>query len=62
MVQKISITLIKSCIGRPNRHKLVAKSLGLKKINQTVIRVDRPEIRGMIRKITHLLQVKEIKE
>ena len=57
--KKISITLIRSYIGKSGRHKKVVAGLGLRKMNQTVIRPDSPEIRGMINKISYLLQVKQ---
>lgn len=58
--KQLSITLRKSYIGRPGKHKRVVAGLGLRKMNQTVIRVDTPQTRGMINKISHLLEVKEI--
>ena len=60
MAKQLSITLRRSCIGHPGKHKRVALGLGLRKLNQTVLRVDTPEIRGMVRKISHLLDVEEI--
>ncbi len=58
--KQLSITLRKSYIGRPGKHKRVVAGLGLRKMNQTVIRQDTPQIRGMVNKISHLLEVKEI--
>jgi large subunit ribosomal protein L30 len=55
--KKIRITLVKSAIARPGKHKAVLIGLGLKKLNKSVIRPDSPEIRGMINKVSHLLQV-----
>ncbi|MDH4161080.1 MAG: 50S ribosomal protein L30 [Nitrospirota bacterium] len=55
--KKIKITLVKSGIARPGKHKVVIVGLGLNKLNKSVIRLDTPEIRGMIRKISHLVQV-----
>jgi len=55
----LAITLVRSPIGRPAAHKLVAKGLGFRKLNQTVIRPDTPAIRGMISKIKHMVTVKE---
>jgi large subunit ribosomal protein L30 len=59
---QLKITLIRSGIGRPRRHKEVLVGLGLTKLHKTVLREDRPEIRGMLRKIQHLVQVDEIAE
>ena len=57
---KLAITLVRSCIGHPAKHKVVVRSLGLRRLHQTVIHLDTPQIRGMINKVSHLLQVKSI--
>ncbi len=57
--KKIKITLVKSGIARPGKHKAVLAGLGLKKLNKSVIRQDTPEIRGMINKVGHLVQVEK---
>ncbi len=59
--KQIKITLVKSGIARPGKHKVVLIGLGLKKLNKSVIRQDTPEIRGMINKVSHLVQVEEVK-
>jgi large subunit ribosomal protein L30 len=56
----IGITLTRSPIGRSYRQKDIVRGLGLRKLHQTVIRQDTPEIRGMIAKIPHLIEVKEV--
>ena len=53
----IKITLVKSAIARPGKHKAIVAGLDLRKLNGSVIRHDTPEIRGMINKISHLVQV-----
>jgi large subunit ribosomal protein L30 len=53
----IKIKLVRSPIGRPANQKKIVQSLGLKKINQVVERPDRPEFRGMVAKIPHLLSI-----
>ena len=53
----IKITLVKSAIARPGKHKAIVAGLGLRKLNGSVIRQDTPEIRGMINKVSHLVQV-----
>jgi large subunit ribosomal protein L30 len=58
--KKLKITLVKSGIARPGKHKVVLIGLGLKKLNKSVIRQDTPEIRGMINKVGHLLRVEEM--
>jgi len=57
--KKLKITLIKSGIARPGKHKVVLTGLGLRKLNHSVIRIDSPQIRGMINKVSHLLKVEE---
>ena len=57
--KKLKITLVKSSIARPGKHKVVLIGLGLKKLNHFVIRLDTPQIRGMITKIGHLVKVEE---
>jgi large subunit ribosomal protein L30 len=58
--KKIKITLVKSGIARPGKHKAVLKGLGLNKLNHSVIRLDTQPIRGMINKVSHLLKVEEV--
>lgn len=53
----LKITLIRSGIARPGKHKVVLIGLGLRKLNSSVVRPDTPEIRGMITKVSHLVQV-----
>ncbi|OQX56357.1 MAG: 50S ribosomal protein L30 [Candidatus Cloacimonas sp. 4484_209] len=62
MAKKLRITQIRSAIGRKFDQKATLKALGIRKVNDTVIKNDTPQIRGMIRKIRHLLLVEEIKE
>jgi large subunit ribosomal protein L30 len=60
MEKKLKITLVKSVIGQSERQRATVRSLGLRKLNQSVIKADTPEIRGMINKVNHLLKVEEI--
>ncbi len=62
MGKKLRITLIKSPIGYPYDQKDTVKRLGLKRLNQSVVKDDLPQIRGMVRKVKHLLRVEEIEE
>jgi large subunit ribosomal protein L30 len=57
---KLEITLKKSPIGRPENQRVTVTTLGLRKLNQTVVHNDTPQIRGMINKVSHLVDVKEI--
>ncbi|WP_319560849.1 50S ribosomal protein L30 [Marispirochaeta sp.] len=58
---KLRIKLINSVIGRPQNQRRVVEALGLKKLNSTVEQDDIPSIRGMVKKVSHLVQVQEIK-
>ncbi len=60
MALKIKVTQVRSGIGRPKPQRLVLKGLGLRGINKTVERQDTPAIRGMIRKVSHLVAVEAI--
>ncbi|MDH4300720.1 MAG: 50S ribosomal protein L30 [Nitrospira sp.] len=53
----VRVTLKRSPIGTPKRHRLVLRGLGLRHIRQTVIRPDTPQVRGMIQKVGYLLEV-----
>ena len=53
----IKIKLIGSPICCPEKHKAIVRSLGLKKMNRVVERVDTPEHRGMVAKVPHLLAI-----
>ena len=55
----ITIKLVKSGIGRMKNHKLCIKGLGIKKLNQTVTVLDTPSNRGMINKISDMLEIIE---
>lgn len=59
MNNTIQIKLVKSLIGRLPKHILIAKQLGLRRINSTVVHNDIPAIRGMINSIQYLLDVEE---
>lgn len=56
----LKITLIKSLIGRPEKERKIAKSLGLRKLNAEVIRPNTPVIKGQVNKLSHLVRVDEI--
>jgi large subunit ribosomal protein L30 len=59
MDKNIQIKLVKSLIGRIPKHILIAKQLGLRKINSTIIHRDTPAIRGMVNAIYYLVEVEE---
>ncbi len=54
--QRLRITQTRSLIGRPQDQRDTVRSLGLKRIRHTVVQPDRPEIRGMLTKIPHLVE------
>ena len=54
---RLKITLRRSPIGRPEKKEKVLRGLGLKKLHQTVIRGDTREIRGMVNKVIHMVDV-----
>lgn len=56
----LRITLRKSPIGFEKTQKLTVKALGLGKLNSSTIKPDNPQIRGMIRKITHMVEVEQV--
>ncbi|MFC6463863.1 50S ribosomal protein L30 [Marinilactibacillus sp. GCM10026970] len=56
----LEITLKRSLIGRPQNQHQVVKSLGLRKTNSSVVRPDNDAVRGAIKKIAHLIDVKEV--
>ncbi|MFZ9046770.1 MAG: 50S ribosomal protein L30 [Cyclobacteriaceae bacterium] len=59
-MSKVAITQIRSSIKRSSNQKLTLKALGLGKINRTVEKELNPQIQGMIDKVHHLVQVKEL--
>lgn len=59
MADTITFTLVKSGIGSTNKIRATLTGLGLTKMQKTVTRKDTPEIRGMLRKVSHLVQIEE---
>ena len=55
----IKIKLVKSPIGKIETHKRTVKALGFKKIGQVVEQEDNPQIRGMIKQVSYMLEVEE---
>lgn len=60
MAGKLKIKLIKSMIGRPEKHRRVLRGMGLTKINKTVELENTPTIRGMVNTVSHLVKAEEI--
>ncbi|KQS59016.1 50S ribosomal protein L30 [Geodermatophilus sp. Leaf369] len=59
-MSQIKVTQIKSKIGTKPNQRQTLRSLGLKRINDSVVQEDRPEIRGMVATVPHLVTVEEI--
>jgi large subunit ribosomal protein L30 len=57
MALKLKVTLVRSGINRPEIQKLTIKGLGLTRMHKSVVLNDTPAIRGMIRKVSHLVTV-----
>lgn len=57
MATKLKVTLVRSTIDRQKTQKLTVKGLGLRKLNHSVVLEDTDAIRGMIRKVQHLVAV-----
>jgi large subunit ribosomal protein L30 len=59
-VRKLRITLRKSVIGYSVRQKATVKALGLHRLGETVEKTDSPVLRGMVSKVSHLVEVQEV--
>jgi large subunit ribosomal protein L30 len=59
---QLKVTYVKSTIGYARDQRATVKSLGLRKLNQSVIHEDTPVIRGMVFKVKHLVNVEEIND
>jgi len=59
MAKELHITLKRSVIGQNESQRATVQALGLRKLNQTVVKADNGAVRGMINKVAHLLTVEE---
>ena len=59
MAGNVKVKLIRSMIGRPEKHRKILRGMGLTRLNKTVEFKDTPEIRGMINKVSHLVSTEE---
>ncbi len=57
---RLKVTQVRSVIDRPKDQKATVRALGLRRIADSVVKDDRPEIRGMIQKVSHLVRVEEV--
>ena len=62
MARQLEIQQRRSAIKRQKSQKLTLEALGIKRLQQKVLHEDTPAIRGMIRKIAHLVEVREVEE
>jgi len=58
----IKVTQVRSAIGTKPKHRGTLRALGLRGIGKTNVLPDRPEIRGMIARVPHLIEVEEVSE
>lgn len=59
MEKSLKVTLVKSLIGRLPKHRACVRGLGLRRLHQTVEVMDTPQNRGMVNKVSYLLEVEE---
>ncbi|MBV9594746.1 MAG: 50S ribosomal protein L30 [Actinobacteria bacterium] len=59
-MSQLKITQVRSGIGNKQNQRETLRSLGLKRLHDVVVKEDRPEIRGMIHTVTHLVTVEEV--
>jgi large subunit ribosomal protein L30 len=57
--KNITIRLMRSMIGHPEKHRLVLRGMGLTKVHKVVVLPDTPQTRGMIAKVRHLVRVED---
>ena len=60
MMAQLKITQVRSTIGGRQNQKDTLRTLGLRRIGQSVVREDRPEVLGAIRTVAHLVKVEEV--
>jgi len=59
-VARLKVTQIRSGIGSKHNQRQTLRTLGLKRVHDVVVKEDRPEIRGMVAAVTHLVTVEEV--
>lgn len=60
MAKEIRVKLVRSMVGRPEKHRKVLRSLGLTRMHKTVTLYDTPQILGAIRKVKHMVEVRQL--
>ena len=61
-MSQLRVTQVKSVIGSLGNHKKTARALGLKRIRDSRVHNDTPQIRGMVQNVRHLVHVEEVEE
>jgi large subunit ribosomal protein L30 len=59
---KVKVTQVRSAVDRGRKQRGTIRALGFKRLGQSIVHEDRPEIRGMIRSVSHLVTVEEVEE
>ena len=62
MAKRLKITQVRSASSRGAKQRGTIRALGLRRLGQTVVHEDKPEIRGMVRAVEHLIEVEEVGE
>lgn len=62
MMAQLKITQVKGLVGGTQRQKDTMRTLGLRRIGQSVVREDRPEVIGAVRTVRHLVKVEEVED
>ena len=57
--ETIAITLVRSPIGTPRSHRIILRGLGLRRLRHTVIRPNTPQVKGLVHKLSYLLEVRD---
>jgi large subunit ribosomal protein L30 len=60
MATRLRVTLVRSTIGTKPKQRGTVRALGLRRLHQSVEHADRPEIRGMLARVPHLVRIEEI--
>jgi|GEM_PF-453392 len=58
----LAITLVRSPIGTPRAHRIILRGLGLRRIRHMVIRPNTPQVRGLVRKLSYLLESRDAEQ
>jgi large subunit ribosomal protein L30 len=60
--KKVQVKLVRSVIATPQWMRTIVRTLGLRKMNDVNVVTDNGAIRGMVRRVPHLVEIKEVKE